>query len=113
MPGVFSRLLLTLFTVSFWFSIPVASAQETGTRDLLNQIKELKSIVRIEADELERRGRDKLTIARGDVRIQMEDRVLYADEIELDQVQEVVRARGRVQLIEGAKRLDGDRFEYQ
>ena len=112
MPGVPARLLLTLFTVSFWFSIPVASAQETGTRDLLDQIKELKSIVTIEADELERRERDKLTIARGDVRIKMEDRVLYADEIELDQVQEVVRARGRVQLIEGAKRLDGDRFEY-
>ena len=112
MPGVPARLLLTLFTVSFWFSIPVVSAQETGTRNLLNQIKELKSIVTIEADELERRERDKLTIARGDVRIKMEDRVLYADEIELDQVQEVVRARGRVQLIEGAKRLDGDRFEY-
>jgi len=79
---------------------------------LLERVKELKSVVRIEADEMERRERDKLTIARGDVRIQMEDRVLYADEIELDQVQEVVRARGRVQLIEGAKRLDGDRFEY-
>jgi len=112
MPGVPARLLLTLFTVSFWLSIPVASAQDAGTRDLLDQIKELKSIVTIEADELERRERDKLTIARGDVRIKMEDRVLYADEIELDQVQEVIRARGRVQLIEGAKRLDGDRFEY-
>ena len=112
MPGVPARLLLTLFTVSFWCPIAVVSAQDTGARDLLNEIKELKSIVTIEADVLERRERDKLTIARGDVRIQMEDRVLYADEIELDQVQEVVRARGRVQLIEGAKRLDGDRFEY-
>ena len=107
-----SRLLLTLFTVSFWCPIAVVSAQDTGARNLLNEIKGLKSIVTIEADELERRERDKLTIARGDVRIKMEDRVLYADEIELDQVQEVVRARGRVQLIEGAKRLDGDRFEY-
>lgn len=113
MPRRFSGRLLILLALSFSYSIPVVSAQETGTRDLLNQINELKSIVRIEADELERRERDKLTIARGDVRIQMEDRVLYADEIELDQVQEVVRARGRVQLIEGAKRLDGDRFEYQ
>ncbi|MEK6569292.1 MAG: LptA/OstA family protein, partial [candidate division NC10 bacterium] len=95
MPRRLSGWLLILLALSFSYSIPVVSAQETGTRDLLNQINELKSIVRIEADELERRERDKLTIARGDVRIQMEDRVLYADEIELDQVQEVVRARGR------------------
>src|SRR3989304_5703268 len=67
MPGVHARLLLTLFTVSFWFSIPVVWAQETGTRNLLNQIKELKSIVTIEADELEPRERDKLTIARGEL----------------------------------------------
>ncbi|HZY30639.1 MAG TPA: LPS assembly protein LptD [Candidatus Methylomirabilis sp.] len=112
MPGVLSRLLLTLFTLSFCFFIPMVSAQETGTHDLLNQIKELKSVVTIEADELERRARDKLTIAKGDVRIQMEDRVLYADEVELDQVKEVVWARGRVQLIDGGRRLDGDRFEY-
>ena len=112
MPRRLSGRLLILLALSFSYSIPVVSAQDTGTHDLLNQIKELKSIVTIEADELERRERDKLTIARGDVRIQMEDRVLYADEIELDQVQEVVRARGRVQLIEGTKRLDGDRFEY-
>ena len=112
MPRRLSGRLLILLALSFSYSIRVVSAQEPGTRNLLNQIKELKSIVTIEADELERRERDKLTIAMGDVRIKMEDRVLYADEIELDQVQEVVRARGRVQLIEGAKRLDGDRFEY-
>jgi LPS-assembly protein len=112
MPRRLSGRLLILFALSFSCSIPVVSAQDTRTRDLLNQIKELKSIVTIEADELERRERDKLLIARGDVRIHMEDRVLYADEIELDQVQEVVRARGRVQLIEGTKRLEGDRFEY-
>ena len=112
MPRHLPRCLLTLLLLSFSYSIPVVSAQDTVSRDLLERVKELKSVVRIEADEMERRERDKLTIARGDVRIQMEDRVLYADEIELDQVQEVVRARGRVQLIEGAKRLDGDRFEY-
>jgi lipopolysaccharide assembly outer membrane protein LptD (OstA) len=108
-----SRVLLILLPLWLSYPIAVVSAQDTGTRDLLDQIKELKSIVTIEADELERRERDKLTIARGDVRIQMEDRVLYADEVELDQLQEVLRAKGRVQLIEGAKRLDGDRFEYQ
>ncbi len=113
MPRRLSRLLLILHALFFCSSLPVVSAQEAGSQDFLNRVKELKSIVRLEADELERRERDKLTIARGDVRIQMEDRALYADEVELDQVQEVVRAKGRVQLIEGARRLEGERFEYR
>jgi LPS-assembly protein len=112
MPRHLPRLLLTLLLLSFSYAVPAVSAQETGTRELLERVKELKSVVRIEANELERREREKLTIARGDVRIQMEGRVLYADEVELDQVQEVVRARGKVQLIEGARRLEGERFEY-
>jgi LPS-assembly protein len=112
MPRHLPRCLLTLLLLSFSYSIPVVSAQDTASRDLLERVKELKSVVRIEANELERREREKLTIARGDVRIQMEGRALYADEVELDQVQEIVRARGKVQLIEGARRLEGERFEY-
>jgi len=112
MPRHLPRLLLTLLLLSFSYAVPAVSAQETGTRELLERVKELKSVVRIEANELERREREKLTIARGDVRIQMEGRALYADEVELDQVQEVVRARGKVQLVEGARRLQGERFDY-
>jgi len=112
MPRHLPRILLTLLLVSLSPLIAVVSAQDTGSRDLLDRVKELKSAVRVEANELERREREKLTIARGDVRIQMENRTLIADEVELDQVQEVVRARGRVQLVEGANRLEGDRFEY-
>ncbi len=112
MPRHLPRILLTLLLLSFSSFIAVVSAQDTGSRDLLDRVKELKSAVRVEANELERREREKLTIARGDVRIQMENRTLIADEVELDQVQEVVRARGRVQLVEGANRLEGDRFEY-
>ncbi len=111
MPRHLPRTLLTLL-LSLSYSIPVVSAQDSGSRDLLERVKELKSVVRIEANEMERREREKLTIARGDVHIQMENRALYADEVELDQVQEVLRARGRVQLVEGASRLEGDRFEY-
>ncbi len=112
MPRHLPRLLLTLLLLSFSYAVPAVSAQETGTRELLERVKELKSVVRIEANEIERREREKLTIARGDVRIQMEGRSLYADEVELDQVQEIVRARGKVQLIEGARRLEGERFDY-
>jgi LPS-assembly protein len=106
------RILLTLLLLSCSSSIAVVSAQDTGSRDLLDRVTELKSAVRVEANELERRERDKLTIARGDVHIQMENRTLIADEVELDQIQEVLRATGRVQLIEGASRLEGERFEY-
>ncbi len=112
MPRHLPRILLTLLLLSFSSFIAVVSAQDTGSRDLLDRVKELKSAVRVEANELERLEREKLTIARGDVRIQMENRTLIADEVELDQVQEIVRARGRVQLVEGANRLEGDRFEY-
>ena len=112
MPRCFSGLLLILFALSFSYPIPVVSAQDSGSQDLLSRVKELKSVVRIEADELEHRARDKVTIARGNVRIQMEDRALYADEVELDQVQELVRAKGNVQLLEGPRRLEGERFEY-
>jgi LPS-assembly protein len=75
-------------------------------------VKQLKSVLNIEANELERREREKLIIAKGDVRIQMEDRVLHADEVELDEGQEMVRARGNVQLLEGPRRLEGERLEY-
>ena len=112
MPRRLSPLLLILLALLFTAPFPMAFAQDTGSQRFLDRVKERKSIVRLEADELERRERDKLTIARGDVRIQMEERALYADEVELDQVQEVVRAKGRVQLIEGASRLEGERFEY-
>lgn len=112
MPRYLPRIPLTLLLLLFSYSTPVVSAQESGSRDLLERVKELKSVVRIEANEMERREREKLTIARGDVHIQMENRALYADEVELDQVQEVLGARGRVQLVEGASRLEGDRFEY-
>lgn len=112
MPRYLLPVLLVLFVLTLPCFMPVVSAQDTGSRGLLDKLNELKSAVRIEAKEIERRERDKLTIARGDVRIQMENRILNADEVELDQVQEVIRARGRVQLIDGASRLDGDRLEY-
>lgn len=104
-------LLVFVFLVSPW-STPAVSAQGTESGGLLDKIHELKSVVRIEANELERRERDKVTIGRGDVRIQTEGRILNADEVEVDEVQEVIRARGRVQLIDGKSRLDGDRMEY-
>ncbi len=112
MPRHLPRCLLTLLLLSLSYSIPFVSAQDTGTRELLDRVNELKSTVRIEADELERREREKITIARGDVRIQMENRTLFADEVELDEIQEIVKARGKVQLVEGARRLEGERFEY-
>ena len=106
-----SVLLILLFLAWPWFT-PAALAQDTESKGLLDKINELKSVVRIEANELGRRERDKVTIGRGDVRIQTESRILNADEVEVDEVQEIIRAKGRVQLIDGAARLDGDRFEY-
>ncbi len=112
MPRYRLPVLLFLLALILHYAIPAASAQDTESRGLLEKINELQSTVRIEANEIERRERDKLTIARGDVRIRMEGRILNADEVELDQLHEVVRAKGRVQLIDGASRLDGDRLEY-
>lgn len=112
MPRYLLPVSLVLFVLTLPCFMPVVSAQDAGSQGLLDRLNELKSAVRIEANEIERRERDKLTIARGDVRIQMEHRILNADEVELDQVQEVVKARGRVQLIDGASRLEGDRLEY-
>jgi len=113
MPRDLSGLLLIFLALSLSYPIPAVSAQDAGSQHFLDRVKELKSIVRLEADELEYRARDKVTIARGDVRIQMEDRALYADEVELDQVQEMVRAKGNVRLLEGQRRLEGERFEYR
>jgi len=104
-------LLVLLCLASPWFT-PAVLAQDTGSRGLVDAINSLQSTVRIEANEIERREREKLAIARGNVRIQMENRILNADEVEVDEIHEVLRARGRVQLIDGASRLDGDRFEY-
>ncbi len=112
MPRYLLPVLLAFFLLTIpWFT-PAVLAQDTESRGLLDRIDELKSAVRIEANEIERRERDKVAIARGDVRILMENRILNADEVEVDEVQEIIRARGRVQLIDGASRLDGDRLEY-
>jgi LPS-assembly protein len=112
MPRRLPHLLLTILAFSFSYPPTTALAQETRSSNILDEVKQLKSILRIEANELERREREKLTVAKGDVRIQMEDRALYADEVELDEIQEIVRARGNVQLLEGPKRLEGERLEY-
>ncbi len=112
MPRRLPHLLLTLLAFSFSYPLVPALAQDPRSSNILDQVKELKSILRIEANELERREREKLIIAKGDVRIQMEDRALHADEVELDEIQETVRARGNVQLMEGPRRLEGERLDY-
>ncbi|MCZ7626647.1 MAG: hypothetical protein M5R38_13465 [Candidatus Methylomirabilis sp.] len=102
MPRYLAATLSVLFVFASPFLMPAApalsqaegSAQESGSRGLLDTIDTLKSAVRIEANEIERRERDKLTIARGDVRILMENRILNADEVEADEAQQVIRARG-------------------
>jgi len=105
-------LLLILLASARSCPLSTASAEDARSLDFLNDVARARSVVKIEANALERREREKLTIAKGEVRIQLEGRSLYADEVELDQVQEVLRARGRVQLVEGQRRLEGERLEY-
>jgi LPS-assembly protein len=95
-------------------ALPLASLSHAAT-DLtqdLDRLRRLREAVDVQADSIEYAQGERKVLARGNVRIALEGRSLFADEVALDLDDQVFVASGNVILMEGLNRLEGDRMEY-
>jgi len=81
-------------------------------RKELDQLQRLRDAVEVHADSVEYSATERKVAAKGNVRIVMEGRSLYADEVSVDLDDQSLVATGHVILVEGMSRLEGDRLEY-
>jgi LPS-assembly protein len=81
-------------------------------RKELDQLQRLRSAVEVQADSVDYSEGDRKVVAKGGVRVVMEGRSLFADEVTVDLDEQVMVATGNVVLMEGLNRLEGDRIEY-
>ncbi|MEK6716687.1 MAG: putative LPS assembly protein LptD, partial [candidate division NC10 bacterium] len=78
----------------------------------LDRLQRLRDAVEVDADSVEYLEAERKVVARGGVRIVLEDRSLFADEVAMDLDDQTLVATGHVILMEGLNRLEGDRIEY-
>ncbi|MFQ5961948.1 MAG: LPS-assembly protein LptD, partial [Candidatus Methylomirabilales bacterium] len=76
------------------------------------KVEEISLPFRIAADAIEVTEGKRFLRARGDVRISREDWTLYADEVEVDQQEEVFVARGSVLLFDRGNQIQGSSIRY-
>ncbi|HEX7549529.1 MAG TPA: putative LPS assembly protein LptD, partial [Candidatus Methylomirabilis sp.] len=81
------------------------------TRDL-ERLNRLREAVNVDADRIDYDETERKVVASGKVRIVLENRLLFADEVSADLDDQIFVATGHVILMEGFNRLEGDRIEY-
>lgn len=99
--SLFVGLLLVLL---FLVPPPVGSAQSTATG--------ASPPFHLSADMMERKEGGRFLLARGNVRIVQEGWTLYADEVDVDQQEEVFAARGSVLLFDRGNQIQGSSLRY-
>ncbi|MBI2000091.1 MAG: hypothetical protein HYS69_02675 [candidate division NC10 bacterium] len=90
---------------------PLSHAANDLQQDL-ERLQRLRDAVEVDADSVEYLEAERKVIAKGGVRIGLEDRSLFADEVAVDLDDQTLVATGHVLLMEGLNRLEGDRIEY-
>ncbi len=78
----------------------------------LQRLERLQDAVELDADHVEYLETERKVVAKGNVRIGLGERSLFADEVSVDLDDQVLVATGHVILMEGLNRLEGDRIEY-
>jgi LPS-assembly protein len=78
----------------------------------LERLQTAQAQVHVEADQLEYQEQRRVVVGRGGVMIRHADRILHADEVRVDLARQEFEATGRVLLVEGPSRLEGDRLEF-
>jgi LPS-assembly protein len=101
--------LIVLF-LSLWLAPPAPAASDL--RQDIERLQQLRDLVDVDADSVEYSEADRKVVAKGGVRITLEKRSLFADEVSVDLDDQVLVATGNVVLVEGTNRLEGDRIEY-
>jgi len=91
---------------------PILSGAQDSLLHDLDRLQRLRDAVEVDADSMEYAEAERKIIAKGNVRVVMENRSLFADEVAVDLDDQVVVATGHVLLMEGLNRLEGDRIEY-
>ncbi len=66
----------------------------------------------VSADSIESKEGGRFLLVRGDVRIRRDNWSLYADEVEVDQQEEIFAARGSVLLFDGENQIQGSSLRY-
>jgi LPS-assembly protein len=92
--------------------LPVVSRAQDRLLQDFDRLQRLRDAVKVDADSLEYSEAEAKVIARGNVRIVMENRSLFAEEVSVDLDDQVMVATGNVVLMEGLNRLQGHRLEY-
>jgi len=67
---------------------------------------------RITADSIESKDGGRILVGRGNVRVSREDSTFYADEIEIDQEEEIFTARGSVLVFDRGNQIQGSSLRY-
>lgn len=90
---------------------PFSHADDSLRQDL-ERLQRLREAVEVDADSVEYLQAERKVVARGGVRVALQDRSLFADEVSVDLDEQTLVATGHVILMEGLNRLEGDRIEY-
>lgn len=105
------RPAFAIIFVSGLLVAPFSHAANDLQQDL-ERLQRLRDAVEVDADSVEYLEAERKVVAKGGVRIGLEDRSLFADEVAVDLDDQTLVATGHVLLMEGLNRLEGDRIEY-
>jgi LPS-assembly protein len=103
--------LLSLAVVVLGLALPGAAAERDLLRDL-DRLQRLREAVDVDAEHVDYDATERRLVARGGVRFAIERLVISADEVSADLDDQILTARGRVLLIDGANHLEGESVEY-
>ena len=94
------------------FLLAGTSSADNPLLQEIERFERLRDAVQVDADNVEYSVAERRIAAKGGVRIVLEGRSLFADEVSVDLDDQVLVATGNVVLMEGLDRLEGDRIEY-
>ncbi len=106
--------LLPAAAAAFLFGLFLStlSHADPDLHQALERLERLRDAVEVDADSVEYSETERRVLAKGGVRIRLQERSLFADEVVVDLDDQSLVATGNVVLMEGLNRLEGERIEY-
>jgi LPS-assembly protein len=104
--------LAAIILVALSMSLPAAGAAQDSLLPHLRQLERLRDLVNVDADSIEYLAGRRALVARGNVRVEVADALVTAEEVTVDLDEQSITAAGNVTLIRGFDHLEGERVEY-
>jgi LPS-assembly protein len=104
--------LAAIMLIALSMSLPAAGAAQDGLLPHLQHLERLRDLVNVDADSIEYLAGQRALAARGNVRVEVADALVTADEVTVDLDDQSIVAAGNVTLIRGFDHLEGERVEY-